>query len=37
MSSLQRTISRAIAVKGLNKDQKRLRIRRLNKIQRKKA
>lgn len=38
MSSLQRTISRALAVKGLNKQQERqIRIMRLNKIQRKKA
>ena len=38
MSSLQRTISRALAVKGLNKQQKRQRrIMRLNKIQRKKV
>ena len=37
MSSLQRTISRALAVKGLNKQQKlQRRIMRLNKIQRKK-
>lgn len=38
MSSLQRTISRALATKGLNKQQERQRrIMRLNKIQRKKA
>ena len=37
MSSLQRTISRAIEIKGLNKQQKlQRRIMRLNKIQRKK-
>lgn len=37
MSSLQRTISRALANKGLNKQQKlQRRIMRLNKIQRKK-
>ena len=38
MSSLQRTISRAIVAKGLNKQQERQRrIMRFNKIQRKKA